>query len=327
MQAKVSDQFPNCISTTSLFAVTILSIAQTSVSIEIDCGSSSDIFAVAVLQVVVSFCLLIFRCWKSSLFQRSIVLIHSLQISLLIGWMVGYHNVVCRSTKMDILVAFSIVIVIYLFGSDVFICFKIVHYFKRKESNPSLTVPSTKAFVYDENDPVKSIESKILSSIVPLSFRISSPAEQTKSMNVATLEPSSTQANHNTSPLLRNALVSTGLASALGSMMHLHSLSGEYNFSKARGQDENLEDIELGFLPPERYVNNSSSWSVSRSMSLSDQESNKQKKRRTRRTIVLDGFRVNLKMTLAPNNGHDYIRPESKKFRNDLSMSMFRQLG
>ena len=313
MKANVSYPFSSCVSTSSLFAVAVLSIAQISVSIGIDCGSSIEIFAVGVLQIVISFFFLIFRCWNISVFQRSTVLIHSVQISLLIGWMMGYHYV-CRSNKMDILVAFSIIIAVSLFCSDVFICFKTIRYNNqgRNESNPSfissLTFPPNKTLVYDDNDLAKPNKSTNLPSIVPLSFQISSPAEKIKSMNVATVDSSSTPANNSTSPLLRTAFVSSGLASAFGSMMHLHSLSGEYNFSKARGQDELGEDIELGFSQTETYINNSSSWSVSRS--------------------ILDGFRVNLKLTLMSNNGNDYIKTDSgRTFRNDLSMSMFRQLG
>ena len=113
-----------------------------------------------------------------------------------------------------------------------------------------------------------------------------------------------------------------------------HFLGGEYNFSRAgmvEGSDLG-DDLELGNTPltPEEQRNRHYSTpprSTPMSTLTSDTEDKKKRKKRTRRTIVLDGFRVNSKLSMLSTPGSEDAENGRRKFRNDLSMSMFRQLG
>lgn len=336
MKEKNLYPFPNSIPLYIMLFLSFFSFIQIIVMSLTRCAISS-FTALETFQFISTFFFVMSRSISHSFFYRSTILFHSIYISFSIAWMVG-TGFLCTNQLIAVLFALHVILVVLLFLYDSYLYVRISQYFHhisihRREFSKSAS----------DNDSIeKRSESLNTSNFVGAL----TSSGVTKSMSMSTFDKSSASA---LSPVRYNKMSSSGGKPSLGVLALPSFITGssEYRFNRA----EATEDVEMGGqVTPSSAVEKVFSTPPrkgSDGMEGGGRGGERRRMQRSRRTIVLDGFRVNLKLSvlktqepeetkelrsqqgfgsnhfLSPLDG----RPIRRKFRTDLSMSMFAHLG
>jgi hypothetical protein len=241
---------------------------------------------------------------------------------------------ICHSSALSALIVLNIILAVLLFSYDLRLSIQMSRYFDSiRASNVSENVilPNlSQSTSYNNPKEYNGRCDTQLNGLNPLS-KSNSLGSPSKSMSISVSE--------STSPALSPPLF--GKVRGIGLPTFMTTTNGkkmDYKFSRAGVDNEALhcEDIEVGTTSPTRTGEATQSYktpprsrrngSMDTTTSNGSNSNNIKRIKRSRRNIVLDGFRVNLKLSVLKNQDNENTS-NGRKFRNDLSMSMFRQLG